>query len=75
MTSEINISIVNIREMYDGAERQLKSGKELFKNVFAPLASLPESWKHYGFKVFPEVENRKVFAESGYEEEELKVWK
>ena len=75
MTSEINISIVNIREMYDGAERQLKSGKELFKNVFAPLASLSESWKHYGFKVFPEVENRKVFAQLEYEEKELKVWK
>ena len=61
--------------MYEGAERQLKLGEELFKNVFAPLASLPESWKHYGFKVFPEVENRKVLAALVYEEEELKVWK
>ena len=75
MTSEINASVVNIREMYNGAERQLKLGEELFKNVFAPLASLPESWKHYGFKVFPEVENRKVFAQIKYQEEELKVLK
>ena len=75
MTSGINTSIANIREMYDGAERQLKLGEELFKNVFAPLASLPESWKHYGFKVFPEVENRKVFAQFKYQEEELKVLK
>merc|ERR1719422_936576 len=62
-----------LKEMYDGAERQLKLGGELFKKVFAPLASLPESWKHYGFKVFPEVENRKVFAELEYQEEELKT--
>ena len=59
--------------MYDGAKRQLMIGKELFTNVFAPMASLSESWKHYGFKVFPEVENRREFADFGLSEEELKV--
>ena len=59
--------------MYDSADRQLKKGEELFNTVLKPLASLSEPWKHYGFKVFPEVESRKVFADLGFLEENLQV--
>ena len=61
--------------MYDGAERQLEKGKDLFENVVSPLASLSDGWKHLGFKVFPEVENRKVFLNAGFSEEDVKVQK
>ena len=59
--------------MYDGAETQIVKGKDLFQNVLSLLVSLSDGWKHLGFKVFPEVENRKVFYESGFSEKEVKV--
>ena len=59
--------------MYDGAQRQIEKGKDLFQNVLSPLASLSDGWKHLGFKVFPEVENRKVFIDAEFSEEDVKV--
>ena len=61
--------------MYDGAQRQIEKGKDLFQNVLSPLASLSDGWKHLGFKVFPEVENRKVFIDAEFLEEDVKVFK
>ena len=61
--------------MYDGADRQIKKGKELFQNILSPLSSLSDGWKHLGFKVFPEVENREVFLNAGFSEEDVKVKK
>ena len=43
------------------------------KDVLSPLASLSDGWKHLGFKVFPGVENRKVFSEAGFSKEDLQV--
>ena len=59
--------------MYDGAQRQIEKGKDLFQNVLSPLASLSDGWKHLGFKVFPEVENRKFFIDAEFSEEDVKV--
>ena len=59
--------------MYDGAKKQLEKGEYLLKDILKPLASLSDSWRHFGFKCFPEVKNRAEFLKVGVPEYELQV--
>ena len=41
---------------------QLKKGRTMFEELLMPLAGLKEkNWRHVGFVVFPEIEDRQTF--------------
>ena len=62
-------------DKYAKAEKQLKKGEKFFKDILTRLAGLSSTWNYVGFKVFPNVESRKVFEDLGFTETETKVLK
>ena len=62
-------------DKYAKTEKQLKKGENFFRDILTPLAGLSSTWNYVGFKVFPNVESRKVFEDLGFTETETKVLK
>ena len=54
-----------MRKEYTKCAEQLDKGRQFFQNILVPLAELPETWKYFGYKCFPNVENSQKFLDIG----------
>ena len=51
-----------LRAEYNKACEQIKLGKEMFRDIIAPVCDLSNKWSYQGFLVFPNVSDRTHFS-------------